>query len=318
MDKVSVIIPCYNQSHFLPETVESVLAQTHPAYEIIAVDDESPDRSAEVIGRYAGVRYLRQQHGGVCVARNYGIAQASGDYLVFVDGDDRLLPHHLETCVAAFRAHPESAFVCGDYRWFGMPDTWHVHNCAPLPTHYMTLLRFNFIGPPCVAMFRRDSVQRVGGFQPGLEGTEDQDLYFQIIRTHAMHCHHTVIAEYRRHATQESQNWGKMLTAAMKTLQRQRPFVQDNRVSKDAYRHGITFRRRLYGELLLRQGLKAVKSKQWKQAVTSFGILGRYYPSITVKPAYHKVLQLLPHTVKLGAADRSKAALSEKTPSDCI
>lgn len=182
----------------------------------------------------------------------------------------------------------------------------------------MTLLRFNFIGPPCVAMFRRDIVQRVGGFQPGLEGTEDQDLYFQIIRTHAMHCHHTVIAEYRRHATQESQNWGKMLTAAMKTLQRQRPFVQDNRVSKDAYRHGITFRRRLYGELLLRQGLKAVKSKQWKQAVTSFGILCRYYPSITVKPAYHKVLQLLPHTVKLGAADRSKAALSEKTPSDCI
>ena len=314
METVSVIIPCYNQSQFLPETVESVLAQTYPAYEIIAVDDASPDESVEVISRYAGVRYLRQEHGGVCVARNYGVAQATGDYLVFLDGDDRLLPHHLKTCVAAFRAHPEAAFVCGDYRWFGMNDTWHSHNCAPLPTHYATLLRFNFIGPPCVAMFRRDVVQRVGGFQPGLEGTEDQDLYFRITRTHPMHCHHTVIAEYRRHAKQISQNWGKMLTAAMKTLQRQRPFVRADRATTEAYRHGITFRRRLYGELLFWQGLEAVKSNQWKQAMTCFGVLGRYYPSIMMRPAYQKIIQLIARTAKPRPAVPSKAPLSEKSP----
>ena len=132
------------------------------------------------------------------------------------------------------------------------------------------------------------------------------------------HCHHTVIAEYRRHGKQESQNWGKMLSAAMKTLQRQRPFVQENSISKDAYRHGITFRRQLYGELLFWQGLKAVKSKQWKQAMICFSILGRYYPSITIKPAYQKILQLLHHTVKPSAAVPSKAPLPENSPSDCI
>jgi len=318
MEKISVIIPCFKQEQFLADTIESVLAQTHPAYEIIAVDDASPDGSAEVIGRYADVRYLRQPHGGVCVARNYGLAQASGDYLVFLDGDDRLLPEHLETCVAAFQSHPEAAFVCGDYRLIGMTDSWHVHNCVPLPTHYTTLLRFNFIGPPCVAMFRRSVVQRVGGFQPGLEGTEDQDLYFRITRGHPIYCHHTVIAEYRRHVQQESQNWSKMLTAAMKTLQKQRPFVQDNSVSKDAYRHGITFRRCLYGELLFWQGLNAMKNQQWWQAMTCFGTLGRYYPSIMMKPAHQKLRQLLPQAAKTRAAIPSKIPLSQNPPSDCI
>jgi hypothetical protein len=82
-------------------------------------------------------------------------------------------------------------------------------------------------------------------------------------------------------------------------------------MSKDAYRHGITFRRQLYGELLFWQGLKAVKSKQWKQAMLCFIILGRYYPSITIKPAYKKLIQLLPHTGKPRAAAPSKTSLSQ-------
>ena len=318
MQKVSVIIPCYNQAQFLPETVESVLAQTYPAFEIIAVDDASPDRSAEVIARYTGVRYIRQQHGGVCVARNCGIARARGDYLVFVDGDDRLLPNHLETCVGAFQAHPEAALVCGDYRWFGVPDTWHVHNCAPTPTHYTTLLRFNFIGPPCVAMFRRDAVRRVGGFQPGLEGTEDQDLYLRMTRIHPIHCHHAVIAEYRRHTKQESQNWSKMLTAAMKTLRRQRAFVRADGVSREAYRQGIAFRRHLYGELLFWQGVQAMKALQWKHAMRCFSVLSRYYPFMTLKPAYQKIAHIMPGRIAPHSAPLPNAQLPQKSPSDCI
>ena len=88
---VSVVIPCYNQAHFLGEAIESVLAQTYPHLEIVVVDDGSTDNTGEVAARYPGVRYVRQENQGLAAARNTGLRHSSGDYLVFLDADDRLL-----------------------------------------------------------------------------------------------------------------------------------------------------------------------------------------------------------------------------------
>ena len=93
---VSVVIPCYNQAHFLGEAIESVLAQTYPHREIVVVDDGSPDNTREVASRYPGVRYVRQENQGLAAARNTGLRHSSGSYLVFLDADDRLLPEALE------------------------------------------------------------------------------------------------------------------------------------------------------------------------------------------------------------------------------
>ena len=107
------MIPCYRQAHFLPETIESVLAQTYPHCEIVVVNDGSTDNVAEVAARYPSVRCITQENAGLSAARNTGIRHTNGDYLVFLDADDRLLPRALELGFEGFSSHPEAAFVAG-------------------------------------------------------------------------------------------------------------------------------------------------------------------------------------------------------------
>src|ERR687885_795015 len=112
---VSVVIPCYNQAHFLGEAIESVLAQSYPHFEIVVVDDGSTDNTSEVAARYPGVRCIRQNNQGVAAARNTGIRESNGSYLVFLDADDRLLPEALEVGLEQLKVHPECAFVSGQH-----------------------------------------------------------------------------------------------------------------------------------------------------------------------------------------------------------
>jgi cellulose synthase/poly-beta-1,6-N-acetylglucosamine synthase-like glycosyltransferase len=84
----SVIIPCYNQGHFLHEAIESALAQTYPHSEVLVLDVGSTDKTAEVAAAYSGVQYIRQKNSGVSAARNTGLKQSRGEYLVFLDADD--------------------------------------------------------------------------------------------------------------------------------------------------------------------------------------------------------------------------------------
>jgi glycosyltransferase involved in cell wall biosynthesis len=100
---VTVVIPCYNQAHFLGEAIESVLEQTYPHYEIVVVDDGATDNTSEVASRYPGkVRLIRQENRGLSGARNTGIRHSEGEYMVFLDADDRLLPEALERALSAF------------------------------------------------------------------------------------------------------------------------------------------------------------------------------------------------------------------------
>src|SRR3712207_4601210 len=104
---VSIVIPCYNQAHFLGEAIESVLAQTYPHFEVVVVDDGSTDNTEAVAARYPGVRCIRQENQGLAAARNTGIRRSNGSYLVFLDADDRLLPNALEVGLKHLKEHPE-------------------------------------------------------------------------------------------------------------------------------------------------------------------------------------------------------------------
>ncbi|MCL2589104.1 MAG: glycosyltransferase, partial [Oscillospiraceae bacterium] len=96
MPKVSVIVAVYNSAEFLPRCVDSILAQTETDIEVLLVDDGSPDNSAELMAAYAAqdprVRCIHKENGGLASARNAGLAEAKGDYLLFVDGDDWFEP----------------------------------------------------------------------------------------------------------------------------------------------------------------------------------------------------------------------------------
>ena len=109
---VSVIMPAYNAAAFIAESIESVLHQTYAFFELIVVDDGSSDDTAAIAERYASadarVQVIRCRNSGKpSIARNVGIARASGDYLSFLDSDDYWLPERLARTVAGMRAHPE-------------------------------------------------------------------------------------------------------------------------------------------------------------------------------------------------------------------
>jgi len=278
VELVSVIIPCFRQAHFLGEAIESVLAQSYPHFEIVVVDDGSPDDPIQVVKRYSSVRYLRQKNKGLAAARNSGIQASTGEYLVFLDSDDRLLPNHLESNLKAFEEHPDAGFVYGDYRWFGVEGTWHVHDCRPSPDHYATLLRRNFIGPPHVVMFKRRIIQKVGGFRQDVAASADQELYLRIARAYPIYCHHEIIAEYRRHGAQMSQKFDVMLKTSLTVLRLQRDHVRQNLAYREAYRSGILFRQCLYDGALQRQIVIDIKQHKWHRVIEALLIYLRYHP----------------------------------------
>src|SRR3989441_12309052 len=109
---VSVVIPVYNGERYLADAIQSVRDQTYQNFEVIVVDDGSTDGSAEVAQSFGeAIRYVHQANGGVCKARNTGMAVARGGYLAFLDQDDLWLPDKLATQVAYLDSHPEVGAV---------------------------------------------------------------------------------------------------------------------------------------------------------------------------------------------------------------
>ena len=115
---VSVVIPLYNKASFVRRTLESVLSQTHPATEIIVVDDASTDGGVTAIGDLIGgpVKLIRQANAGPGVARNRGIAEASSEWIAFIDADDQWQPNHLATLAEVAAAFPHAALVSSGFR----------------------------------------------------------------------------------------------------------------------------------------------------------------------------------------------------------
>jgi glycosyltransferase involved in cell wall biosynthesis len=120
---VSVIINVYNGEAYLAEAIDSVQAQTYAHRELIVVDDGSTDGTAGVAARYGdALRCLRQENAGIGAARNLGIEHARGEYLAFLDADDRFVADKLERQLAAFAEDPSLDMVFGHVREFLSPD----------------------------------------------------------------------------------------------------------------------------------------------------------------------------------------------------
>ena len=110
--RVSVVVKSYNYARFLPDAIDSALAQTYPHIEVVVVDDGSTDESREVIARYAGrVIPVLKGNGGQASAFNAGFAASRGEVVIFLDADDRLLPDTAARVAAAFQADPTLAKV---------------------------------------------------------------------------------------------------------------------------------------------------------------------------------------------------------------
>ncbi len=275
---VSVVIACFDHGHYLGEAIESVLAQTVAAAEVLVVDDGSRDNSFEVAGRYP-VRRLRQGNAGPAAARNAGLAASSRECVVFLDADDRLLPEALEVGVAALSAHPRAALVSGISRDIGTDGRSIRSERQPLvrQDHYLRLLEDCFIWSGSSIAHRRSALESVGGFDESLRSGEDYDLYLRLARRFPIFCHDTVVTEYRRHAANTTRDPAIVLGSQLEVLRRQRSLLLDRR-ERRARAGGIRATRDRHGRALARQTALAWRGRQWRAALRGAGTLARWDP----------------------------------------
>jgi glycosyltransferase involved in cell wall biosynthesis len=250
---VSVVIPCYNHGRYLPEALASVWTQDYPAVEIIVVDDGSTDDTRAVAQRYASVRYYYQPNQGPSAARNMGIAHSRGEYLVFLDADDWLLPQALSGNAAHLRQNPKLAFVSGGHHKVDAA-TGHatIAYQAVSPNHYYHLLWGNYIGMHAAVLYQRWALA-AEPFDPALRYCEDYDVYLRLARRFPVAHHAQPIAAYRLHDTNTSANTAAMLTAALAVLARQQPQLR-GALEREGYAGGVANWQDYYGPLLAAEG----------------------------------------------------------------
>lgn len=182
---VSVIIPCYNYGRFLSDALDSVLAQTYGDWEAIVIDDGSTDDTDAVAERYAAkdarIRYISQENRGVSAARNHGFRVARGDYVLFLDSDDLLLPNALGELVRAHGSETDVVFSDG---WIVGPDGARLASLSSshrVPGLEMEAFLFGRVAGLHSALFRYPCLLAVEGpFDEEMPEREDLDMFLRL------------------------------------------------------------------------------------------------------------------------------------------
>jgi glycosyltransferase involved in cell wall biosynthesis len=288
---ISVIIPCYNQGHFLAEAIGSALDQSYANLEIIVVDDGSTDDTAEVAGRYSQVQCIKQENRGLAEARNRGLEASRGEYLVFLDADDRLAAGALRVGADALDSHPECAFVYGNVRLIDASGSLLLYppSVKIEQDHYLELLRHNHIWSPGAVMYRRSLFDTIGLFNPRVNASADYDLHLRIAKSFPIFCHGEVVLEYRKHGSNMSRNFADMLKASMVVRRSHRKYVKRSRIYRDALDEGIRAAQKDYGEKLIRAVGSQMRTRQWERALPDTLALLRYYPQGLMRKLFHSV-----------------------------
>ncbi|HEV7743979.1 MAG TPA: glycosyltransferase family 2 protein [Pyrinomonadaceae bacterium] len=220
MTQVSIIIPTYNRAALLPAAIESA-KQAGADVEVIVVDNGSVDETPEVCRAISGIRYLRlDPNVRQARARNAGIGISKGEYLVFLDDDDQLLPGLLAERIKMLETDPKLGFAYGPIL-FGdpvtcMPTGGSSADQSPGGDIFWKLLERNFIFVHSVVA-RRSLVEQAGLFDPEVVGAEDWLLLMQMAESHMAAVVEEPVAIYRtftRKSGQTSSNRIEMCQAA--------------------------------------------------------------------------------------------------------
>jgi glycosyltransferase involved in cell wall biosynthesis len=211
---VSVVIPAYNGDRFIAETIESVLQQTYPAWELIVVDDGSTDQTQQIVQAYcdrypAQIHYHYQSNQGVARARTAGIKLSRGEYIALLDQDDLLLPDKLFLQVACFQADPTIGIVHSGWQLInshsqllGKVEPWEeapvldaVNWIRRMPAFFSAML------------FRRNWLLRVGELNAAYRQVSDVDLIQRLV---LLNCPTAWVKQvtvfYRQHDRNDSLN----------------------------------------------------------------------------------------------------------------
>lgn len=215
---VSVVIPAFNYEDYLPGSIESVLGQEYPLFEVIIVDDGSTDGTPAVAKRYSDdkrVRYIRQENAGLSAARNTGILAATHQFVAFLDADDRWRPDFLSSTMERFAALGSS---------FGLVATAHerIDSSGSVMTGpkidsardgEFTTRDFVMRNRPLASsiVIRKSAFERNGLFDISLRSSEDRDMWIRLTSAgHRFWFINRPLARIRRHPGNMSKNAVRM------------------------------------------------------------------------------------------------------------
>lgn len=179
--KVSIIVPCFRQADYLPEALDSVLAQTYQNWECVIVNDGSPDNTEEVVKRYLlqdpRFKYIKQQNRGPAVARNVGIENSCGEFILPLDADDLIASSYLERAVKVFAQNANTKLVyCKAVKFGLINEPWVLDDFD-----YDRFIWDNCIF--CTAMYKRIDYLKTGGYNVNMtHGLEDWDFYLSLLQ----------------------------------------------------------------------------------------------------------------------------------------
>jgi glycosyltransferase involved in cell wall biosynthesis len=208
---VSVVITAYNVAQYLPETLASVLAQTHARREIIVVDDGSTDNLGESLARFEdSITLIHQDNAGLGAARNRGLREVTGDYVAFLDADDLWEPSTLTRQLAVAHRHPEAGVVVCDGYQIGRKNGASRLIDGPLRDEldtagdgeivvdaYPTLLRHHTFFCPAQGLLRRSVVDELGPVATGRNTAPDYDYNLRAAQRFLIAVHAAPLVRYR-------------------------------------------------------------------------------------------------------------------------
>jgi len=237
MDKpiISIIIPCYNQAHFLTECINSVLAQDFGDWEIIIVNDGSTDNTLKVALDFAQkdqrVNVIDKENGGLSSARNAGIKQANGQWLLFLDADDYLLPSYFQSVSKELENLPKESLLQYGYQYVEEKRRKEIYNKS-LTENTIPLIPVIFsgnIGPCHSILISSEMAMKIGAFDEKLKSAEDWDFWIRAAKAGAVVKQiESVLIAYRYSKDSMSRNAFRMYEA-LKTVTK-RAIKRDARI----------------------------------------------------------------------------------------
>ncbi|MFH0895762.1 MAG: glycosyltransferase [Bacteroidota bacterium] len=246
---VSVIIPAYNASRYIRETLESVIHQTYSNWEIIVVDDGSTDQTKEIVLSLTEadprIHYYFQKNTGVSVARNTGFNNSKGDIIAFLDADDLWLPENLEKKISLFSTsdsvvavHSPVQFIDENSKVQNTILSGKTGNCLK----NLLLWEGCTVPGPSSILFRRNVIDICGEFDPSLSLSADQDYFIRVAYRFPFHAIDQVLVHYRVH----SQNMHKNIS-----LMEHDEIIVYNKAKENSFYHNSFFQRKCFSNMYL-------------------------------------------------------------------
>jgi glycosyltransferase involved in cell wall biosynthesis len=212
--KVSAIIPAYNAEPWIAEAIKSIQTQTKPVHELIVVDDGSSDRTAHIARLLGADVVTLKENSGEGVARNAGLARATGDAIAWLDADDYWAPNHIEVLTGLLDRNPRASVACAAVQRFGL-QTGINTGFAPIgePGNIFWTAVEHWLHPIIGAMMRTAALREIGGFATDSKYSVDYDMWLRLSRKHEFIATREVTSYWRWHPAQQSSNFQRQLVA---------------------------------------------------------------------------------------------------------